>query len=321
MQTAEAGRSPIVLIGSLSPQDEQSWLDALRSAMPEERVLPVTQVADPAEVELAIVANPDPAVVRRFSSLKWVQSLWAGVERLVDEPAFSHLPVVRMVDPELARTMAEAVLAWTLYLHRDMPAYLAQQRAKQWRQLAYVPPSRRKIGLLGLGTLGQAAARTLIAAGFPVQGWSRTGAPMPGLEDLPIFSGRNGLDAMIRRTDILVCLLPLTAETRHLVDGALLERMPPGACLINFGRGGLIHVSDLVAALDAGRISHAVLDVFEREPLPHDSPLWQHPRVTVLPHISAETDPGTASLIVARNVQHWREDGRLPEAIDKLRGY
>jgi len=310
-----------VLIGSLTPEDEQAWLDALRAAMPGEQVLPVAQVADADEVELAIVANPDPAVVRRFSSLKWVQSLWAGVERLVDEPAFSHLPVVRMVDPELARTMAEAVLAWALYLHRDMPAYLAQQRAKQWRQLAYVPPSRRRIGLLGLGTLGRAAAGTLSAAGFKVQGWSRTGAGVPYLENLDTFSGKDGLDAMVGSTDILVCLLPLTAETRHLVDGDLLKRMPPGARLINFGRGGLINLPDLIAALDAGELSHAVLDVFEREPLPQDSPLWQHPRVTVLPHISAETDPRTASLIVARNVQDWRINGRVPQAVDKLRGY
>ena len=321
MPPAEMQRSPIVLIGSFSPDDEQSWLEALRSAMPGERVLPVAQVVDPEEVELAIVANPEPTVVQRFSSLKWVQSLWAGVERLVDEPAFSHLPVVRMVDPELARTMAEAVLAWTLYLHRDMPAYLAQQRANQWRQLPYVPPSRRRVGLLGLGTLGQAAARTLTAAGFKVQGWRRSGAGMPALEDLETFSGRNGLDAIVRRTDILACLLPLTNETRHLVDSDLLDRLPRGACLINFGRGGLVNLPDLIAALDAGQLRHAVLDVFEREPLPQDSPLWQHPHVTVLPHISAETDPRTASLIVARNVQQWRDTGRVPQAVDKLRGY
>src|SRR5688500_619377 len=129
MPTTETVRSPIVLIGSFPPGEEQAWLDALRRAMPDELVLPVAEVSDPDQIELAIVANPDPGIVTRFGSLKWVQSLWAGVEKLVAEPAFRDLPVVRMVDPELARTMAESVLAWTLYLHRDMPAYLAQQRA------------------------------------------------------------------------------------------------------------------------------------------------------------------------------------------------
>ena len=145
-----------------------------------------------------------------------------------------------MVDPELARTMAEAVLAWTLYLHRDMPAYLAQQQARQWRQLPYIPPSARRIGLLGLGVLGEAAARTLHRAGFTVQGWSRTAEAIDGLAGLATFSGSDGLTAMARQTDILVCLLPLTDQTRHLVDAALLQSMPAGSCLINFGRGALV---------------------------------------------------------------------------------
>nr|MBA3479348.1 glyoxylate/hydroxypyruvate reductase A [Lautropia sp.] len=253
-------RPPIAFIGSLSADEEQAWLDALRRAMPQERLLPAAAIADNHEVELAIVANPDPAVVRRFDRLKWMQSLWAGVERLVAEPAFDGLPLVRMVDPELARTMAEAVLAWTLYLHRDMPAYLAQQRATQWLQLPYVPPSRRRVGLLGLGVLGVAAARRLGDAGFPVLGWSRTPKRLGDLGSVTTFSGSEGLMAMVSRTDILVCLLPLTDQTRHLVDEALLQAMPAHACLINFGRGPVVNLPDLVAALSARGLKHAVLD-------------------------------------------------------------
>jgi glyoxylate/hydroxypyruvate reductase A len=126
---------------------------------------------------------------------------------------------------------------------------------------------------------------------------------------------------MVSRTDILVCLLPLTRQTRHLVDGPLLQRLPKHASVVNFGRGALIRTSDLLAALDAGRLAHAVLDVFDEEPLPEDSPLWLHPRVTVLPHISADTDPATASLIVARNVAQWRHSGAIPAAVDRVRGY
>ena len=311
-------RTPIALIGRFAPGEEQLWLDVLSRALPEERLLTIDAIADPAEVELAIVANPDPAVMRRFGALTWVQSLWAGVEKLLAEPAFGHLPIVRMVDPELGRTMAEAVLAWTLYLHRDMPAYLAQQRQRQWRQLPYVAPAARRVGLLGLGALGQAAATILLNAGFTVQGWSRT---PKRLEGVGTFSGSEGLAAMARQTDILVCLLPLTGQTRYLVDAKLLGRMPRDACVINFGRGPLLRTQDLIAALDSGRLAHAVLDVFDEEPLPVDSALWNHPAITVLPHVAADTQPRTASLIVARNVRHWRDTGRIPQPVDKLRGY
>lgn len=318
----QSRHSPLVLIGSFAPGEKQTWLDALRRAMPEEQVLTVAEAADPDQVEVAIVANPDPAEVRRFRSLRWVQSLWAGVEKLVAEPAFRDLPVVRMVDPELARTMAEAVLAWTLYLHRDMPAYLAQQRARQWRQRPYVAPSARRVGLLGLGVLGQAAARRLHEAGFSVLGWSRSPKRIEGLgEAVPTYHGSDGLKAMVRQTHILVCLLPLTAQTRHLVDRALLRELPSQACLINVGRGLLVATGDLLDALDEARLAHAVLDVFEQEPLPGDSPLWLHPRVTVLPHVAADTHPATASLIVARHVTRWRESGEIPPAVDKERGY
>lgn len=314
-------RPPIVLLGSFAPGEEQLWLDALRRAMPAERILSADQIDDDREVKLAIVANPDPSVVRRFAALEWVQSLWAGVEKLVAEPAFSRLPMVRMVDPQLARTMAEAVLAWTLYLHRDMPAYLAQQRATEWRQLPYTAPSARRIGILGLGELGAAAARTLHHAGFVVQGWSRTPKRSDRLDGVTTFSGVEGLQVMTRQSDILVCLLPLTPQTRHLVDAKLLQALPRDACLINFGRGALVATQDLLAALDRGRLKHAVLDVFEQEPLPPESPLWAHPRITVLPHISADTDPASASLIVARNVESWRQTGQIPPAVDKVRGY
>ena len=321
MSTAHPSTSPnapIALIGRFAPGEEQLWLEALRRALPAERVFTIDSIANPAEVELAIVANADPAALRRLDGLIWVQSLWVGVEKLLAEPALEHLPIVRMVDTQLARTMAEAVLAWSLYLHREMPAYLAQQRQRQWRQLPYVAPAERRIGLLGLGVLGQAAATTLVDAGFTVRGWSRTPKRMEGVETC---SGRDGLAAMARQTDILVCLLPLTGQTRHLVDATLLELLPPRACVINFGRGPLVHTEDLLAALDSKRLAHAVLDVFDEEPLPAESPLWDHPAITVLPHISADTDPQTASLIVARNVRHWRETGRVPQPVEKQRGY
>ncbi len=313
-------RPPIPLIGRFEPGDEAVWLDALRRAMPGESVIGSDQAlaSDPGAVTVAIVANPDPAVVRRFERLQWVQSLWAGVERLLAEPAFERLPIVRMVDPELARAMAESVLAWTLYLHREMPAYLERQRARQWRPVPYRPPSARRIGLLGLGELGQRAARSLLAAGFPVAGWSRT---PKSIEGVTCRHGADGLADLVRTTDILVALLPLTPRTRHLVDARLLAGLPAGASLINFGRGGLVATDDLLGALDSGHLRHAVLDVFEQEPLPAWSPLWAHRSVTVLPHISADSDPVTASAIAARNIARWRETGAIPSPVDRNRGY
>ncbi len=318
MNSKQASTAPIALVGRFAAGEEQRWLDALSRAMPSERVLAARDIDAPGSVELAVVASADPVALAGMTSLRWIQSLWAGVERLVAEPALAHLPVVRMVDPELARAMAEATLTWTLYLHRDMPAYLAQQRAREWRQRRYVSPSARRVGVLGLGAIGREAARVLASAGFTVRGWSATPKRFDGIECL---HSRDGLVDLAHSADILVCLLPLTPQTRHIVDAGLIGLLPSGAALINAGRGPLVATGELLEALDAGRLSHAVLDVFDEEPLPAESPLWSHPAVTVMPHVAAVTDPNTASLVVAENVRGWRESGRIPEAVDRQRGY
>lgn len=310
--------APLALLGRFGPGEEARWLDALSAAMPTERILPARDIERPETVELAIVASVDPAALAGMTSLRWIQSLWAGVERLVAEPALAHLPIVRMIDPELARTMAEAVLAWALYLHRDIPAYLAQQRQRQWIQRRYVPPWERRVAVLGLGAIGREAARVLRAAGFAVSGWSATPKQVDGVE---CFHGAEGLATLAASTDILVCLLPLTPRTRHVVDATLLARLRRGAGLVNAGRGPLVDTGALLAALDSGQLGHAVLDVFDEEPLPQDSPLWGHPGVTVMPHVAAVTDPRTASLVVAENVRAWRASGRIPPAVDRQRGY
>ena len=200
--------------------------------------------------------------------------------------------------------MAEATLAWTLYLHRDMPAYAAAQRQRRWVPLDYRLPSERRIGLLGLGELGRRSAAMLQQAGFPVSGWSRT---PKALEGVVTFSGADGLQMMLGETDVLICLLPLTPETRGLVGTEALAALPRGAALLNFGRGPVVDVTALVAALDTGHLAHAVLDVFETEPLPVESPLWLHPKVTVLPHITADTKRQTASRIAAANIETYLE--------------
>lgn len=318
---------PIALVGCTVSEQEAEYRAVLAAAMPEERLIPFRAMTadERAGARIAIVANPDPAEVAALPNLAWVQSLWAGVERLVgafdrpdDRLTGRALPIVRLVDPEMARTMAEAVLAWTHYLQRDMPLYARQQREGVWRQHSYRKPSDVTVGLLGLGALGSAAAERLGGAGFRVIGWSRAARPPSAIET---FHGAGGLVAMLGRTDILVCLVPLTDATRGLVDAERLATLKPGAALINFARGPIVVTEDLIAALDAGHLSHAVLDVFDAEPLPAESPLWRHPGVTVLPHVSGPTDMASAAATVAANVRAYRRDGTPPRGVDAARGY
>ncbi|MFH6784171.1 MULTISPECIES: 2-hydroxyacid dehydrogenase [Methylobacterium] len=312
---------PIAFLGQLDADEEAEFLAALAQAMPEETIRPfrTLSAAERAGIRIAIVANPDPGEVARLPNLAWIQSLWAGVERLVRDLGPDAAPIVRLIDPELARTMAEAVLAWTYYLQRDMPAYRRQQEAATWCQLPYRPPGTMTVGLLGLGALGGAAADRLVQAGFRVAAWSRSEkAAAPGVTG---FSGPGGLSGLLGTSDIVVCLLPLTGETRGLLDAGRLSAMKPGAGLINFGRGPIVVTDALLAALDAGQLSHAVLDVFEVEPLPAELPLWRHPDVTVLPHISGPTTPASSAAVVAGNVRAYRASGRIPAAVDVARGY
>jgi len=298
----------------------EAWVTALQEAMPDERIIAFESMsdADKANCKVAIVANPDPAHLKQLPQLHWVHSVWAGVERLIADLADTELKIVRLIDPQLATTMAEAVLAWTLYLHRDMPAYARQQKQQLWQAREYLRPQQRNIGLLGLGALGEAAAGSLLDAGFNVRGWSRDRKSIIGVE---CFAGIAELSTMLAKTDILICLLPLTADTRGLVNAKTLQALPQGASLINFARGAVINDGDLHACLDSGHIDHAVLDVFETEPLPVTEWHWQHPSVTVLPHCSAPTDRATASLIVANNIQRYRSTGKLPATVDRLKGY
>ena len=310
----------IPFIGSTSPAETRRWMAALRAAMPGEVIAPLEALdaAARAACDVAIVANPQPHDLRALPRLQWVHSVWAGVDRLIAELQDLDVKVVRLQDPQLARTMAEAVLAWTLYLHRDMPRYARQQAARQWVEHDYIRPERKTVSLLGLGALGAASAQRLREAGFQVCGWSRTPSHLPGVAG---YIGDEGLMAMLRRTDILVCLLPLTPQTRGVINARALEALPPQASLINFARGAIVDELALRQALDSGHLAHAVLDVFTQEPLPPDAWPWSHLAVTVLPHISGPTDYETASAIVAKNISAYRADGSLPPVVDRQRGY
>ncbi len=310
----------IALVTRLSDDAEAQWLTLLRAAMPDETIdsLRVMSTGDQAEVDIAIVANPDPSDLTKLPNLVWVQSLWAGVERLVAElPGFTR-PIVRLIDPQLARNMSEAALAWTYYLFRDMPAYARHQRAHEWVQEPYRSAASVTVGILGLGELGAASAQRLHEQDFNVMGWSRSQKSLPNVTCL---SGDDGLAQLLAESDIVLCLLPLTEATRGLLTTATFAMMKPGASLMNFARGPILDSAALCEALDSGHLKHAVLDVFDQEPLPASSPLWSHPGITVLPHISGPTDPCTGAKVVAKNILAYRADGTLPESVDLAIGY
>jgi len=218
----------------------------------------------------------------------------------------------------MAESMAEAVLAWTLYLHRKMPQYRALQSQKQWQQLSLSTPQECNVSLFGLGKLGSVAALRLKQNNFTVRGWSRNEKSLDGIQT---FHGSNGFDSILALTDIAVILLPLTKDTTDLFNSNAFLTMPTGASVINFARGPVINESYLLEALTSQHLHHAVLDVFDEEPLPANHAFWTHPDVTVLPHISAPTTVSTAAAITAKNIDNYLASGDIPEAVDRNKGY
>ncbi|MEZ5724885.1 MAG: glyoxylate/hydroxypyruvate reductase A [Paracoccaceae bacterium] len=289
-----------------------AWSSALRAACPEAKL---TRDGDPASFD-AIVYAPGGEIedLSPYRNARLVQSLWAGVERIVTNPTLTQ-PLARMVDPGLEQGMIDYCAGWVLRAHLGMDAY-AQDGI--WRNDT-VPPlaSERRVTVLGAGALGQAVARALKGLGFDVATWSASGR---GARGIPAFAGPE-LDRALRRAEILILLLPDTAATRDLMNADRLSLLPQGATLINPGRGTLIEDAALLAALDRRHIRHAVLDVFRTEPLPPDHPFWAHPAVTVTPHIASETRVGTAAQVVAENLRRVMR-GEAPRfLVDRAKGY
>lgn len=313
-------KPPIAFISESSKGACSAWLHHLTRVMPDERIVPFNELTstEKTDVDVAIVADPDPLKLGEFPALKWVHSLWAGVEKMMAQLTDAPFEIVRLEDPEMARSMAEAVLAWTLYLHRDMPVYKAQQREKTWLEHETKKAGGSHVGIIGLGALGQAAASALLRQNFTVSGWSRTEKQ---IDNVRCHYGEAGLQNMLGLVDIVVCLIPLTPVTRGLVNTERLGWMKSGAALINFARGPVVDAQALLHALDCGHLAHAVLDVFDEEPLPQTSRFWSHSGVTVLPHISGPTNRETASVIVAENIRRYRTSGEIPKFVDRRLGY
>lgn len=309
-----AARRPVLLASNLGDAERQVWRQALAHALPEAEWLDLSNADEAAaarhrasEIDVAVVANPPPGQLQGWPALRLVQSLWAGVDRLLADPTLPpSVPVARMVDPAMSAAMAETALWAVLSLHRGFFHYAAQQRAGQWRQRPQRRADEVAVLVLGQGAMGQACSARLREQGYAVRGWRRDGQPL-----VPLLG----------EAEVVLNLLPLTPDTHGLVDAAFLSALPRGAALVNLARGAHVVETDLRAALDAGQLAHAVLDVFATEPLPREHWCWQHPRVTVLPHAAALTDPRSASAVVAANLRALWAGQALQHRVDRARGY
>ncbi len=315
----------LLLAGDLDAAERAQWADELRRAMPGHRLLLARgEVAD-AAIAVAIVANPPPGSLAGLPGLRLIQSLWAGVDRLLADPTLpAGVAIARMVDPAMSAAMAETALWATLALHRGFFGYARQQQAALWRPQAQQRADEVPVLVLGHGQMGGTVARRLARQGYPVTAWRR-GSPAASARSAPdgvrLLAGGAALADALASARIVINLLPLTPDTRGLLDARLLARLPQGAGLVNLARGAHLVDADLLAALASGQIGHAVLDVFHTEPLPADHPYWCHPRVTVLPHAAAMTDARSAAAVVAHNIEALATGAPLRDLVAREAGY
>ena len=297
----------------------QLWTPHLTRLRPDLDIRTEAEPGRPEDIHYCIAWKPKPGSLAALPALKVVFSMGAGVDAIVADPTFPrHVPLSRVVDPTLSQSMTEYVVMNVLYWHRRMHDLQSLQRLRKWRQIASPRAEHIRVGLLGFGILGQAAANALKALNYRLSGWSQT---PKAAEGVTTFHGRDGLVPFLNQTDILVCLLPLTPDTRGILNASLFSSLPPGACLVNAARGGHLIEEDLVSALDSGHMRGATLDVFASEPLPDTNPLWVHPKVVVTPHSAAATDPAAFMAHVARTISRV-DEGLPPEnLVDFSRGY
>jgi glyoxylate/hydroxypyruvate reductase A len=302
-----------------TPAATARWRPLLAELLPGHEIRYWPEIGDLSAIDYALVWHPEPGLLATLPNLKMIFGLGAGTDHLLRDPDLPrHVPIVRLVDPYMTDAMSEYVALSVLRLHRQDLDYLATQRAGLWIEREQKNAAERPVGVLGFGTLGQDSGRKLRALGFDVAGWSRSEKPVSGFST---FAGADGLDRLLRRSEIVVCLLPLTPETRGVMNASAFARMPFGAGIVNAGRGGHVVESDLLAALDSGQLSGAVLDVFEDEPLPPSHPFWRHPRIIVTPHVAAETHPATAAPIVRDTIRQCEAGLPIANRVDLALGY
>jgi glyoxylate/hydroxypyruvate reductase len=295
-----------------------AWRETFKEQLPHIEVRVWPEVGDVAKIEYLAFMHPDFDALPSFPNLKAMFSRSAGVESFINHPKMPRAPLGKVEPPGGDPMMTEYVVMHVLRLHRDMPGYQAAQANREWRRVRIVRPDERRIGFLGYGMMAQAPAAVLRSLEFKVSAWVRR--PRPAGE-IPIYHGQDQLERFLNQTDIAVCLLPLTRETEGIFCARTFAMMPTGAMLINVGRGKHVVDKDLISALDSGQLSYAALDALWPEPLPKDSPLWLHPKVTIMPHVARR--PTVAQLVteIAANIRSLQAGGSLLQQIDVGLGY
>ncbi len=309
----------MALIIRVGPAREQWWLEHMRSLLPDIDCRLWNDPGDVSEIDIAVVWKPPAGGLKRFPNLRAIVSIGAGIDHVLADPDLpKNVPIIRTTGGDLKIRMREYVVLHVLRLHRRLPEIESAQRRQEWLQIVSPPAYQRRIGLMGLGDLGADCGRALAGLGFDVAGWSRRPKVIEGIKS---FVGQDGLGAFLERTEILVCLLPLTPLTEGILNADLFARLPRGASIINAARGGHLVDNHLLSALDAGQIASATLDVFQIEPLPENHPFWAHPRVLVTPHVASLIDPVTGGQAIAANVRRFLAGEPVPDLVDLTQGY
>jgi glyoxylate/hydroxypyruvate reductase A len=295
------------------------WKEHLQDLLPEITCRAWDDPGDDDAVRYAVVWNPPPGGLKRFRNLKVIVSIGAGIDHILDDPELPRdIPIIRTTGADLTMRMREYVCLHVLRLHRRLPEIEAAQATREWVRFVNPLASERGVGIMGLGNLGGDCARTLAMIGFNVAGWSLRPKSIEGVRS---FVGKQELKQFLERTEILVCLLPLTPATKGILNAGLFKNLPHGASIINAARGEHLVEADLLAALDRGKITSAVLDVFHNEPLPSDHPFWDHPKVMVTPHVASLIDPVAGGKTIAANIRRFIAGETVPDMVDLARGY
>ncbi|MCJ8139043.1 2-hydroxyacid dehydrogenase [Falsirhodobacter halotolerans] len=302
------------------PSDEKTkdWCQMLGDLMPDWSFEPMKTVKDPEAITYTVVWRPPTGGMTGFSNLKAVVSIGAGIDHVLADEDLPDVPIIRTVGRDLTQRMKEYVALHVLRHHRALPALQASQAKGKWEPVIVPPATGRRVGIMGLGNLGAEAAKLLATIGFDVVGWSRSPKEIEGIRT---FAGKDQFGAFLNGTEILVCLLPLTEDTRGILNADTFNRLPRGASVINAARGPHLVDADLLGALASGQIAGATLDVFHVEPLPAEHPFWYHPQITVTPHVASLIDAPTGSRIIAKNLREFEKTGTVADLADGKRGY
>ena len=319
--TASAGKSAILIASG--PWPAEPWAETIRGREPGRQVTCWPDLPSRQDVAYLLAWIPPTEALEGLGNLKLIFSLGAGVDHLIAHPDLPEVPIVRIISDDLAARMTEWVTLQVLIHHRQQRAYDRAQDARTWHERRQPVAADVRVGIMGMGVLGRRAAEVLVQLGFSLAGWSRTARPLDGVE---MFGGDSGLGPFLARTDILVCLLPLTAATSRILSRPLFEKLARdgafgGPVLINAGRGGLQVEADIERSLDDGTLIGASLDVFETEPLDPASPLWRHSEVVITPHCSAPSSPSALAANIHRQILAYEAGRPLNGVIDRQAGY